>query len=660
MQMTVAALIAMLAISAKAGPVSLQGARFTATHEATPTKPSVALAFDDDEATSWAGDGHDLTELASNIVVTFPQPVTVGSMQVVTEVLKERLRLSHLEVYAPVGDDWALLGAVRDIVQTRFTVALKPARVKQLRLRVRDNARPDHCWPRIVEIAFFEPEPGAVLEPLSPAPVENESAGERLFLAAATGNLPAAPTTTFDPNKGYLGYARDCLDTLIASGTDTLGTATSPMFISILATADHKHPGCELPPIHGQRQGDRASFGGNLQHDMMLLEAARRISDLTGDPRYAQAADDYLRFFLNNCTTSATGLWPWGEHAHWDFIKEAPGHVTHEYLGAAPLDFWERAWAMNPAAVLREADGLINHVVNLETFDYNRHADISAPLPTPRPADMTFLDFPRHGGFYIQVWAFAYSKTGEQRYLDWCEKMMDHHSAMRHPKSGLMPSTSSSPANAGITTQLSLAITMLESVPLFGDTPTGKRCDQLAGEYLAALARLPHRPAEGKVCTRTPVSGPGEDIEKCLSTPAFDADYGGEFLCMDGLLWVQAYRVSGNTRFLDIARGIAGFYAREPRVPEQTNTRAKVFGSLVELMLDMAELDGGDQWLPAAESYARQGVELLYHNGIFRGATGLWYYESELWPSTFVHSLVRLAAVLDGKGTQVPTNYFHR
>nr|MBP8952825.1 hypothetical protein [Armatimonadota bacterium] len=152
----------------------------------------------------------------------------------------------------------------------------------------------------------------------------------------------------------------------------------------------------------------------------------------------------------------------------------------------------------------------------------------------------------------------------------------------------------------------------------------------------------------------------GEDIEKCLSTPAFDADYGGEFLCMDGLLWVQAYRVSGNTRFLDIARGIAGFYAREPRVPEQTNTRAKVFGSLVELMLDMAELDGGDQWLPAAESYARQGVELLYHNGIFRGATGLWYYESELWPSTFVHSLVRLAAVLDGKGTQVPTNYFHR
>ena len=657
------ALMILLSLRASLGlaaPIPLQGAEIVATHEGTPEKPSVALAFDGDETTCWAGDGHDLTAVASNIVVTFPAPVTVGEIQVVTEILKERLRLSDLEIYAAVDDGWALLGAVRGNAQTHFTVSLKPARASRFRLRVRDNARPDHCWPRINEITFLEPEAGARVQTLAAGSVQDETPGERLFLSSALGEMPTARRTQFDPEKGYLGYARDCLDTLVRSGTDTLGSVSSPLFISILATADHQHPGCELPPIHGQRQGDRAHFGGNLQHDIMLLEAARGISRLTGEPRYAAAADDYLRFFLDNCTQTATGLWPWGEHAHWDFIKEAPGHVTHEYLGAAPLGFWQRAWEMNPAAVLREADGLINHVVNLETFDYNRHADISAPLPTPRPADMTFLDFPRHGGFYMQVWAFAHSKTGEQRYLDWCEKMMDHHSAMRHPQSGLLPSTTSSPAAAGITTQLSLALTMLESLPLLGDTPTGLRCGQLSGEYLDALARLPHRPAEGKVCTRVPLSGPGEDLDRCLSEPAYEANYGGPFLCMDALLWAQAYRLTDNPRFLDIARGIAGYYARNPQVPEQRNTRAKIFGSLVELMLDMRELDGGDQWLPAAEAFARQGVELLYGNGLFRGATDLWYYESELWPSTFVHALVRLAAVLEGKGDQVPTSYFHR
>jgi hypothetical protein len=66
--------------------------------------------------------------------------------------------------------------------------------------------------------------------------------------------------------------------------------------------------------------------------------------------------------------------------------------------------FWEWAWSLNPEAVRGEADGCLNHIVNLDTFDFNRHADISTPLRTPRPAKLYFLDFPRHGAFYLHMW----------------------------------------------------------------------------------------------------------------------------------------------------------------------------------------------------------------------------------------------------------------
>lgn len=643
------------------GPLPLAGVRIVATHETFGGKYPATNAMDGDEATFWAGDGHDLTALPTNLVVTLGQPTAVGSLEVLTQVLKRRLRLTDLEVYARVGDGWALLGAARSNEETRFVLNLEPAEVRQLRLRVLNTARPDHAWPRINEVRLYPPAAGAGLAAPRPTDVPNETVGERIFLADAMGLQTAVPRVEFDPDKGYLYYARSCVETLIADGTDRYGEVRSPMFVSVLDTSGHRHPNCQLPAIEGQRQGDRALFGGNLQHDIMLLRACEYMAQITGDGNYRDAARAYLQFFLDECTNTPSGLWPWGEHAHWDFYKEAPGHNTHEYLGAPPLDFWEFAWSLNSEAVLREANGLLDHVVNLENFDYNRHADITRPLPDPRPEGMGFFDFPRHGGFYIQAWAFAYSKTADEKYLNWCERMMDHHTSVRHPESGLIPVTSSQhPDLVSVATQLSLAISMLESVPLLSDTPTARRCDRLAHEYLQSLAALPHQPDKGLYCGRSPIAGPREQAANLLAEPGFAAHYGKAFLCMDALLWTQAYRLTGEPKYLDIALGPARFYATAEQVPAEEHTRAHIYGSLIDLMLDMNEIVSGNEWMPAAERYARQAIEELFHNGLLRGATSLWYYESELWPGTLVYALVRLQTVLDESPVRVKPNYFHR
>lgn len=651
--------VMLLAVSARADLIDLADAQVKVTH--TSGSHAIANAVDADDDTFWAGDDTDLTVLPANILISFPSPQAIARAEIVTQILKGWLRLEDIEVYAKAGDGWALLGQAQDNAELRFTVALQPALASVLRLRIRATHRPDHAWPRINEIRFFAPVDDAPLLTLLPAPVPEETQSERLFIDTVLGKLNQVQNTVYEPAKGYLWYVRQFADTMLSSGTDRYGAVHGPIFVSILDVDTREHPNALLPAIAGQRQADRAVFGGNLQHDVMLLVALEHLTSLTGNEKYRDGTGAYLRHFLTHCTDTASGLWPWGEHAHWEVYKDAPGHRTHEYLGAVPLSVWEQLWAINRDAVRREADGLLNHVVNLDTFDYNRHADISTPLPVPRPANMTFLDFPRHGGFYLQVWAFVYSKTGDEKYRDWCEKMMDKHVRTRHPQSGLLPSTTTRPnARHGLATQLSLAVTMLESVPLLGDTPTAHRCDKLANEYLEAMASLPHQPDEARYIVNCPVEGVDGLEELPYKTPGFEAHYGGgTYLGGTARLWAQAYRLTENRRYLDLAVGMARFYQRG-NPSKDAHTRAKVFGGNCELMLDMYELTGEDEWLASAERYARDGIESLHADGMFRGATGLWYYESELWVSTLCHALVRLHAVLNQPDVAVPPNLFHR
>ena len=82
----------------------------------------------------------------------------------------------------------------------------------------------------------------------------------------------------------------------------------------------------EKPPkIPGQRDGDRAHLGTNLIHDEPLLATMNVLAETESKPEYAEAVDRYLEHFARNCTDTATGLFPWGEHSFWQLIEERVG-----------------------------------------------------------------------------------------------------------------------------------------------------------------------------------------------------------------------------------------------------------------------------------------------------------------------------------------------
>jgi len=640
-----------------------RSARLFATHTEPADEFDIRHATDGDTQTKWVGQSHPLSWQPTNIVIEFKKPTAVQRLVLVSQIFRERLALKDFEVYAWADKAWAgatPLAVMKGTRDLRTVVDFIPVKTTRLRIRIRDTWRDDHCYPRLAEIEVYAAPRQAKLMAPKDSPLADEKKSERLLLAQTLGAQSAFPTEKFDPAKGYLHYAKTFLDTMIAEGRDRYGAVHSPMFASLLELDTHENPEDTPANVPGQRYGDRSIHGGNLFHDIMLLRACDYATSLTGDHKYRNAASDYLRFFLDNCP-QPTGLFPWGEHAYWNFYKEAPGSTTHEYLGGIPMAFWERMWALNPRAVRGEADGLINHVVNLDTYDFDRHADIVKPLPTPRPKGIGFLDFPRHGGFYISVWTFVYSKTGDARYLDWSLKTIDHHWRLRNPRSGL-PRTSlqaESKNTASAESVLSLSVSLLESALLLPAGEARNRYESVARAYLDSILRLPHRPREGRLVAAFPLDSEPARAKGDYSHP-YRYMYGGAFTADDAVLLLAVYRLTGDKRALRLAEDCAAYYARRDPPPPPEIVRAHVYAGIIGLFCDLYDLEHKPAHLKQAERYARLAIERLFYRGLFRGATGINHYESDMMVGNLVYSLVWLHALKENAKVKVEPNRFNR
>jgi hypothetical protein len=66
--------------------------------------------------------------------------------------------------------------------------------------------------------------------------------------------------------------------------------------------------------------------------DLYLL--LYQLSTVTGQSRYAAAADAALAFFLASTRAPQSGLLPWGAYAQWDFVRDtwARGAYSRDHL----------------------------------------------------------------------------------------------------------------------------------------------------------------------------------------------------------------------------------------------------------------------------------------------------------------------------------------
>ena len=261
--------------------------------------------------------------------------------------------------------------------------------------------------------------------------------------------------------SSYLAAVRAFAHAMLQHGTDRYGSVHSPMYAADLDLATLRLPERRPPSPPGATSyaTQRYSFGGsNLMWDVLSLRAQYLLSEVTGDDCYAEAADAYLEFFVEHCPSPTTGLFPWGQHAFWKlrsgaaaerladepwrWYGAAGGGGAHEFESFTPP--WREMWRFSPEVVLQFAQGVYDwHIKCDDTYFFNRHGDLynrrnpAERPPYPPPIGVRDMAWERHAGLYMYTFAFAYSKTGEEKYLTWARGLSDLYWNVRDPQTDL-------------------------------------------------------------------------------------------------------------------------------------------------------------------------------------------------------------------------------
>ena len=178
------------------------------------------------------------------------------------------------------------------------------------------------------------------------------------------------------PGK-YVGVAQQFTDTFIKHGKDTYGPKSTPLFVDYLNVNTKECYRWVISDSYRKDTGyPKQWINANFSLDQQFLITLRELSKVNGDPKYANTAEEWAAYALENCVAPA-GLGYWGTHACWDLLSDKyVGHTgdksgtwpqpIHE-MKAHSLDF-DYLRTVNPQAV----DRYISRYVAMSVQEWRR------------------------------------------------------------------------------------------------------------------------------------------------------------------------------------------------------------------------------------------------------------------------------------------------
>ncbi|MCC6235259.1 MAG: pectate lyase [Verrucomicrobiales bacterium] len=256
--------------------------------------------------------------------------------------------------------------------------------------------------------------------------------GEALTVAVASG-------------EPYLGALRKYADQVLEHGRDHYGNPT-PLFVDGLDVETRK-------PVTWKWANGREWVLCNLANQQGLFRLLDGLTELSGEPRYRDAAMEALRYafaHLRFGTRDNGGLLAWGGHLAYDATSDVPsgnpggtGRI-HELKTVFP--HYDLMWRADPVATRQVIENLWTaHVLDWGTLDFNRHGN-----PTPRGrlwsheyrgGDVFFwgkgLTFHNAGSdFYFAAGMLARFDAAPEP-LVWARRLSERYAETRDPKTGL-------------------------------------------------------------------------------------------------------------------------------------------------------------------------------------------------------------------------------
>lgn len=186
--------------------------------------------------------------------------------------------------------------------------------------------------------------------------------------------------------------------------------------------------------------------------DFDLWTLLDRLSDATGDAKYRDMVAAMADAFKTVGFDSKNGLGYLGVEGGLDvrtasLVSMKPGTEQAQFkpmnVGNDPRLPLDRLWTHAPEEMHRMSCAMFYGLItDPESFDYNRYchyswSDADAKHVLDRnPAHCAFESV---GARMIHWWAACYARTGDEKCLDYAQRMTNKWRAVQHPESGLVP-----------------------------------------------------------------------------------------------------------------------------------------------------------------------------------------------------------------------------
>lgn len=479
-----------------------------------------------------------------------------------------------------------------------------------------------------------------------------------------------------EKNNTYIQYVEECVENLMAHGTDRYGKVHTPMLVSIL---DLETRNCPPEPkafdeyFRVTRRDRRNPSGSNLLTDQVTLKTMYMLSAITGKDDYANFANRYADYVQKNLVDKNGFFW-WGWHRHYDVFEDnRAGHNgNHHEIHAIHSIDWENLWKIDQDIVLREIEAIWKlHVIDKNTGEINRHGD-----------GKRGCDFSMSAGAYIEAFTFMYAKTQNQEWLDRAILLADYYRERSNAVTGLFPER----PNAGVDrfdgSSFVTSITGLYCHSLLKayDMTKHERFRDDALRYLKAYAKYGFDQQTGKFwgalqLDGTPIPGPRVYTDNIDSKDGYAAAQprgyldlwepyvaGYQYAIYTAQAYAYAYQLSGDLELLTAAKYFASWISKtDPGSVETENTWYKKYtngagrqgtyagkyGRTISFFLHLHILTGDRQYLDDARKLADVAIDKLYYNGLFRGHPSKPYYEAMDGVGYLLYALLELDQVLN-------------
>ncbi|MBN2181047.1 MAG: ankyrin repeat domain-containing protein [Sedimentisphaerales bacterium] len=188
-----------------------------------------------------------------------------------------------------------------------------------------------------------------------------------IILTFLSINSFAAKRQGPDPNQNskYLNAVREFADNVLKFGRDTYGTKHTPLFVDGVNVNTHE-------PVKWISSDGQEWILSNLASQQNLFRTLHGLSNVTGDTKYKNAAEEAIKYAFENLQSSS-GLLYWGGHSAYDAKADKPcGRGVHELKGFYP--YYELMWEVNPTATRKLIEAFwTGHIMDWSNLEMNRH-----------------------------------------------------------------------------------------------------------------------------------------------------------------------------------------------------------------------------------------------------------------------------------------------